>query len=463
MSSISSIFDNLQKNRWRISQTNAQERIEKLKNLRKHILQKRYDIYKALHDDFQKNEVEIELTEIQPTVAEINFCMKRLKKWMKPQRIKTPMMLMGTKSRLRYEARGVVLIISPWNYPFHLAVVPLISAIAAGNCVIVKPSEVTPHTSHLLCELISQVFDKNEVCVVEGDVSICQELLKFPFDHIFFTGSGRVGKHIMRAAAENLSSITLELGGKSPAIVDKTASIKSAAQRIMWGKFLNAGQTCVAPDYVLVHKEVHEMFIAAVKNVWKKFYGESSRPEVGQIVSEKHWERLATMLDEVIADGGKVVLGGQRECNHNYLAPTIVRDVSLTASIMKQEIFGPILPIVTYESLDEVTSFICNNDKPLAVYIFSHSRGNIQRILTNTTSGGTCVNNVAIHLGNPHLPFGGVNASGIGNYHGFHGFKTFSHARSILYQGPFSGLSFIYPPYREWTKKLARCVTNIFS
>lgn len=463
MSSISSIFDGLQQNRWRISQTNAKERIAKLKNLRKHILQKRNDIYDALHGDFQKNEVEIELTEIQPTVAEINFCIKRLKRWMKPQRVRTPMMLMGTKSRLQYEARGVVLIISPWNYPFHLAIVPLISAIAAGNCAIVKPSEITPHTSKLLFELISQVFDQDEVCVVEGDVAVSQELLKFPFDHIFFTGSSHVGKHIMRAAAEHLSSITLELGGKSPAVVDETANIKSAAQRIMWGKFLNAGQTCVAPDYVVVHKTIYEDFVTAICNVWEKFYGESSQPKIGRIVNEKHWQRLTTILDQVIDDGGKVILGGQKEESSNYLAPTVVCDVSLTSPIMKQEIFGPILPIITYDNLDEVTSFIRKNDKPLAVYIFSYSRKNIRRVLMDTTSGGTCVNNVAIHLGNPHLPFGGINASGIGAYHGFYGFKTFSHARAILYQGRFSGLSFIYPPYREWTKKLARCVTNIFS
>ena len=267
----------------------------------------------------------------------------------------------------------------------------------------------------------------------------------------------------MRAAAEHLSSITLELGGKSPAIVDETAKIKSAAQRIMWGKFLNAGQTCVAPDYVFVHKTIYEDFVTAVCNVWEKFYGESLQPKIGQIVNDKHWQRLTTMLDQAMDDGGKVVLGGQKDQDSNYLAPTVIGDVSLTSSIMKHEIFGPILPMITYENLDEVTSFIRKSDKPLAIYIFSYSRKNIQRVLMNTTSGGTCVNNVAIHLGNPHLPFGGVNASGIGAYHGFHGFKTFSHARAILYQGRFSGLSFIYPPYREWTKKLARCVTNIFS
>ncbi|WP_372368345.1 aldehyde dehydrogenase family protein [Candidatus Uabimicrobium sp. HlEnr_7] len=463
MSSISTIIDNLRENRWSISQTNATERIKKLKNLRKHILENREKIYQALRNDFQKNEVEIELTEIQPAIAEINFCIKRLKKWMKPQKVKTPLRLMGTKSRLLYEAKGVVLIISPWNYPFHLAIVPLISAVAAGNCVVLKPSEITCETSKLLQRLLSQVFLENEVSVVEGDASVAKELLTFSFDHVFFTGSSNIGKQVLAATANNLTSVTLELGGKSPAIVDKTANIKKAAERIVWGKFLNAGQTCVAPDYVFVDRKIQQQFCEAVMKTHEKFYGSAERPKIGNIVNTKHWQRLRGILDEEKQRGAKILLGGFSDETERYFSPTVICGVSLDSPIMEQEIFGPILPIIFYDNIENVSDFIRKKDKPLAIYLFSQLRANIRHIITNTTCGGTCINNVAIHLGNPYLPFGGVNTSGIGEYHGFFGFKTFSHGRSVLYQGRFSGLSFIYPPYNKWTEKLARSVTNIFS
>ena len=466
MSQVRTIYDSQVANRWRIAQTSAEQRIAKLKKLRHTILGLSAELQKTIYDDFGKNPAEVDLTETHVVVAELNAAIKHLGRWMRPLKVRTPLVLFGTRSEIHYEPKGVVLIFSPWNYPFQLALSPLIAAVAAGNCVVLRPSEKTRNTARFLKNLMSSVFAQDEVAVIEGDHTVADLLLELPFDHIFFTGSPAVGKKVMTAAAKHLTPVTLELGGKSPVIVDETADIKKAAQRIIWGKFINAGQSCVAPDYLVIHESQVVDFVRHAKTLIAQRYGadaaaQSANPDYCRLVSDGHQASLLKLLEESIRDGAKLEIGGRVIGNNErFIPPTVLTAVKDDNPIMRDEIFGPILPILTYRTLDEALNIVRNRQKPLALYIFSNSSRNIDRILKSTSAGGTCVNSVAIHLANPNLPFGGVGMSGMGNYHGFFGFKTFSHERALLKQGPIDVLRAFYPPYTPARKKLIEFLTK---
>jgi aldehyde dehydrogenase (NAD+) len=458
----------LQKSRARtLKKTRSAERIQRLKQLKDSIQNRFPAIKNALLKDLRKSGTESDLTEILPTLAELDFAIRNLSKWTQSRKVGTPLTLLGSRSEIRFEPKGTVLIIGPWNYPFQLMMIPLISAIAAGNCCILKPSELAPAVSSVLTELIASTFEPHEIACFEGDAEISQSLLKLPFDHIFFTGSGRLGKVVMNAAANHLSSVTLELGGKSPAIIDSSANLKKAAQSIIWGKFVNAGQTCVAPDYVFVHRDHLSKFIDEARFSVQSLYGpteekRASSQDFGRIVNSAHFQRLKRLLEDSQQEGAQIEMGGILDENDFYISPTLLSHIRPGSTIMKDEIFGPLLPILTYTSLDEVYNHIESYGRPLAQYIFSENGKRIEEILKNTTSGGTAINTTLVHLMNPHLPFGGVGASGMGNYHGFYGFKTFSHERSVLRQGRFNPTRFLYPPYRKTTQRIMNLILKLF-
>lgn len=434
-------------------------RIEALNALEKSIEAHTQDIIAALKKDFQKPEAETLLSEIYPVLKEIKFIRKNLSRWSKPQKVKTPLTLFGSKSYILPEARGVCLLIGPWNYPFQLCLLPLVSAIAAGNCAIVKPSELTRHTSYVIKKILSETLSEEHVFVAEGGVETTQELLKLPFDHIFFTGSTRVGKIVMEAAAKHLSSVTLELGGKSPTIVDATADLAEAAQKITWAKFINAGQTCVAPDYLFVHESVHQAFKKHLITAIEDFYGKSAdlrktSPDLARMVSVNHTQRLKDLVEDAVRKNAKVFFGGESAPGEHFCAPTLLENVDPHALIMQEEIFGPILPVLTFHEISEVIHFINERPKPLALYCYTHSQMNMERIQQETSSGGLVFNDSVIHFVNPHLPFGGVNHSGLGSYHGEHGFRAFSHEKAVLKQSFFGKLlRIMYPPYTPFKMK----------
>ena len=419
-----------------------------------------------MHADFRKPAWESEFTEIHMALAELNLAMRRVGRWMKPERVGTPLLLFGTSSRVVYEPRGVVLIMGPSNYPFSLIVNPLIAAIAAGNCAILKPSEKTPNTSRLLKELVAATFDETEVALVEGGPEVGAALLDFPFDHIFFTGSAQIGRIVMAAAARHLASLTLELGGKSPAVVDATADIEAAAQRIVWGKFVNAGQTCIAPDYVYVHESRAPAFLAAARAALERLYGgteeeRAATPDFARIVDESHVLRLKDQVERSVAAGARVEVGGRFDAETRYVAPTIVSGVTTDAPLMQCEIFGPVLPVLAYRELDEVVAFVRRCGKPLAMYIFTRDDRVTRELLARTSAGSTAINTTLLQYANPGLPFGGVGASGLGAYHGFHGFRAFSHARSLLRQREPALVRLFFPPYRGRLHELARRVLRL--
>jgi len=378
------------------------------------------------------------------------------------------MSLFGTHSEVVYEPKGVVLIIGPWNYPFQLVLAPMIAAIAAGNTMVVKPSELTAHTSKVLVELISEVFAENEVAVVEGDAVETQKLLALPFEHFFFTGSTKVGRIVAQAAANHLASTTLELGGKSPAIVDDSADLQSAARRLAWGKFVNGGQTCIAPDYIMVSESREKPLVDALKIAITELYGASEddrkkSADFCRIINTRNFDRLNGMLEATVKAGAKVETGGVTDPAERYIAPTVLTNVKADSAVMAEEIFGPLLPILTYKSFDEVVPFITERDKPLALYMFGNDEHRIDSVIAQTTAGGTCINNTLIHFVNQNLPFGGVGASGQGNYHGFYGFKAFSHERAVLRQGRIDMLKQVYPPYGAKVQKMLKWMTRLFT
>lgn len=431
-------------------------RLENLARLKEAIKRYEPDILNALQKDLAKNETDAYLTEIGFLYEEIKFAQKNVRKWAKPKRVKSSKSVFGAKSEIRYEPYGVGLIIAPWNYPFQLLISPLIGAMAAGNCAILKPSELTPHVSKVIYQMIEGIFPKEYVTVVEGDAKISQELLKQPFDHIFYTGGEKVGKLVMEAAAKHLTPVVLELGGKSPTIVDKDADLDLAAKRILWGKFINAGQSCIAPDYLMVQEEIKEVFVRKLQQYLLEFYGEDplENPRLGKIVSDKHFERLQGYLDE-----GAILYGGQSNPDSRKITPTLLDQISWENSVMKEEIFGPILPIMTFVHLKEVIEQITDQPKPLAVYFFSTDKAKQELIVDAISCGGMTVNDCIVHMGNPYLPFGGVGASGMGSYHGEHGFHCYSHAKSVVYQTNRFDLSFRYPNY----KNAAKLIRRIFS
>lgn len=465
---INELFTRQRANQAAVKRSSANARIAKLKKLRDAILAREPAIRDALAKDFRKAPMETEITEIVPCLMEIKEAIGHLHDWMRPHRVPTPMSMFGTKSHVYYEPRGVALIIGPWNYPFQLIVAPLIAAVAAGNCAILKPSEMTPHTSAILVEIVNAVFGEDEIAVVEGDHLVAQELFALPFDHFFFTGSTKVGRIVAEAAARHLATATLELGGKSPAIVDDSADISSTAKRLTWGKFVNAGQTCIAPDYILVDERRQDALVDGLKHSIEAMYGTSEEarrasPDFCRIINDRNFGRLKKMLDDSVAGGAKIAFGGATDAGERYISPTILTGVRPDSAVMSEEIFGPILPIITYKSFDEVAPFVTARDKPLALYVFSENEDRIDSVLANTTAGGTCVNNTVIHFANHNLPFGGVGASGNGSYHGFWGFKCFSHERAVLRQGRVDMLKQIYPTYGGSVARVVGLMRKLFT
>lgn len=400
-------------------------------------------ILTALKADLNKPELEGFLTEVSVT-KEISYAIKHLKSWMKPKSVSIDLDQQPAKGQIYAEPLGVVLIIGPWNYPFQLMISPLVGAIAAGNCALLKPSEVAPHTSRVVAALIEKTFDPDYISVIEGGVEVSQAVLKEKYDHIFFTGGTAIGKIVMTAAAQHLTPVTLELGGKSPCVVDADIHLEYTAKRIVWGKFINAGQTCIAPDYLLVDRRIKPALLDAMQSVIRELYGEdpAQSPDYGRIVSPKHFNRLVSLLQD-----GTVQAGGQTNANDRYIAPTILDHVPLNAAVMQDEIFGPILPIVEYDNLAEAIDLIQSKSKPLALYIFSRNKQVQERILAQTSSGGVCINDTIMQIAPSNLPFGGVGDSGIGRYHGKASFDTFSHFKSVLTKNFWFDLKWRYAPY----------------
>ena len=465
---IEQLFHKQRANQAAIKRTTAEERVAKLERLRAAIVAREPAIREAMFKDFRKSAAEVDLTEIYASLVEIKDAIRSLHKWMRPQRVATPMALFGTRSWLHYEPKGVVLIIGPWNYPFQLVIAPLVAAIAAGNCVICKPSELTEHTSALLVELLAAVFPEDEVAVVEGGPAETQRLLALPFDHFFFTGSTKVGRIVAEAAAKHLASTTLELGGKSPAVIDDSADLAVTANRLVWGKFVNGGQTCIAPDYVLVSEHRQAALVAALRRAIAAMYGatEDDRrksPDLCRVINTRNFDRLKKMLDDSVSGGAKVEIGGGSDAGERYIAPTVLTHVAPEAPVMAEEIFGPILPILTYQKLAEVPARITARDKPLALYVFAQDQGAIDTIVDNTTAGGTCINNAMIHFANTNLPFGGIGPSGSGSYHGHYGFKAFSHERAVLRQGRVDVLKSVYPPYGPKVTRMIKWMAKLFT
>lgn len=435
------------------------DRLKKLRSIKNWIKNNKKLICEEIYKDFEKGEEEVLLSEIKPIIDEINHNVSQLSVWTKPKRVDTPLAFIGSKSEIHYEPKGVTLIIAPWNYPFNLCIGPLVSAIGAGCSVIIKPSEHTPNTANLISRMMSELFKEEEIAVVQGDVSVSTELLKLPFNHIFFTGSPQVGKIVMKAAAEHLTSVTLELGGRNPTIIDETANLKDAAQKIVWGKFLNSGQTCIAPNYIYVHEsqaqKLKDSLIEQIEIQYSKL--DTTRTK---IVNSNHFGRLTDLLDKTISAGGKLLYGGEKDGKINFLSPTLISDITIDSPIFKEEIFGPILPILTYSNLEKVIETINKTEKPLALYIFSKSRKNQNYILNNTSSGTSAINETTVQFAQNHLPFGGVNNSGIGKAHGEFGFYEFSNLKSVLKQRVgFTSLKMIYPPYTNFKKKLIRFIS----
>jgi aldehyde dehydrogenase (NAD+) len=449
VSDIDRIYDAQQRNRAAIGATSAAERIAKLKRFERLMLERREEIRAAMWEDYRKPAAEVDLSEIYPVVSEARHAVSHLRRWMRPKRVSTRLALLGSRSTIVYEPKGVVLIIAPWNFPFNLTLGPLMSAIAAGNCVMLKPSEMTPASTACIRRLVAALFEENEVALVEGDASVAEELLRKKFDHIFFTGSPAVGKIVMKAAAEHLTSVTLELGGKSPAIVDATANVGEAAKKIAWGKFFNSGQICIAPDYALVHESVRDEFLDKLRAATAAM-GDASR---GIIVNDRHAARVKRLIDHAVDHGARIALGGKT--NGRQIDATVLTDVPPDSPVMQEEIFGPILPVLTYRSLEEAFELIEGKEHPLVLYIFSRDRKIARQILRRTRAGGTAINHTLIHFYQLDLPFGGVGHSGVGKSHGFAGFEAFSNPRGVLDQRlPFSAIEMLYPPYKGKLKEM---------
>ena len=429
---------------WRLSQLDALE----------HFLQEReQDIIDAVRADLGKPETEAFGSEIGFPLSELRLTRKKLASWMKPQRVGSSLLSAQGRSYVYREPLGVTLIIGAWNYPLHLLVVPLIGAVAAGNCVVLKPSEVAPNVSALVAKWVPMYLDPKAIRVVQGGVPEATALLRERWDHIFYTGNGNVGRIVLEAAAKHLTPVTLELGGKSPCIVDETADLDTAAKRIVYGKFYNAGQTCLAPDYVLVHERVHDALVNRMASTIREFYGDDPQQsaDFARIVSEQQHDRLTRLLGS-----GEVVAGGQADRSDRYIAPTILKNVPEDAPIMQEEVFGPILPVISVPGVGAAVSYVAQRPKPLALYVFSRDKDAQERILAETSAGGTTINHVLFHATVPELPFGGVGESGMGSYHGRHSFETFSHQRSVLRKPIVGDPPVFYPPYSATKLRLLK-------
>lgn len=419
-------------------------RLEQLKQLKQAIQTYESEIIQAARDDLGRPEFEAYFE--MGILDELSYIIKHLKAWVKPQKVAVPLSQLPGSAWVQSEPLGSVLVIGPWNYPFQLVISPLMGAIAAGNCAILKPSEIAPATSRVVAKLIGDTFDPSYVAVVEGGVEAAQELLQLKFDHIFFTGGARVGQIVMEAAAKTLTPVTLELGGKSPCIVDTDVDIKTTAKRIAWGKFLNAGQTCVAPDYLLVHEAIKAPLMEALKATLQEFYGDNpaESPDLSRVINDKQFDRLADLLESAAVE-----VGGETNRDQRYIAPTLVDPAYWDDPIMQAEIFGPILPVITYREIGEAIAKINQRPKPLALYLFSRSKQIQQQVLAETSSGGVCINEVFMHIAIWQMPFGGVGQSGIGAYHGKTSFDTFSHQKSVLKKPFLLDVNWRYAPYAD--------------
>ena len=452
------VFDKQRDTALRLRTSTAAERIAKIMKLHDAVMAHRPDFYEAAYKDFKKPPAEVDLAEILPVIAEAKHAKRALKGWMKPQGVWPTSLTIGLKSWVQHEPKGRCLIVSPWNYNVNLSFGPLVSAIAAGNTVMLKPSEMTPNLTALMVRIVRELFAEDEVAIFEGDAMVSTALLALPFDHIFFTGSPAVGKIVMAAAAKHLTSVTLELGGKSPTIIDETADLKLAARTIMWGKYTNNGQTCIAPDYIYVHPGVKDAFVTECRAVLKECYGESAQeqmasPNLARVVNERHTKRIAGLLADAKQRGAKITVGGEVSEKDCFIQPTFIENIPADAKIQSEEIFGPLLPIMTYTDLDKVIEHINAQPKPLSLYIWSRNEQNIQKVLKKTSAGGTCINHCVVQYGHGNLPFGGVNNSGIGSAHGIYGFKAFSHERAVV-RTRFMMAKTLFPPYNDFKAKL---------
>lgn len=444
MSNIKNVID-LQREYFNAGKTlDVNNRINNLKKLKSSIVNNEELILKALKEDLGKSHAEGYMAEVGMVLDEVTFAIKRLKSWTKPKRVRTSMANIPSKNFLYREPYGVTLIVSPWNYPFQLTMAPLIGAIAGGNTAIIKPSRKSMNTTKVMVKIIEDTFEPDFIKVIDAGAGSNEAILKEKFDYIFFTGSVRVGKLVMEAASKHLTEVTLELGGKSPCIIDKNTNMDITAKRLTWGKFLNVGQTCVAPDYVLVHESRKEELIAGLKKYIKAFYGEDIKnsSDYGRIIDEGAFDRLISYIDK-----DKVRIGGDFDREQKYIAPTVMDNIDFNHRIMEEEIFGPILPIITYTDLNHVINIINSRPKPLALYFFSNDRGNIDKVISKTSSGGVCINDTIMHVASSNLTFGGVGESGMGQYHGRASFDTFTHEKSIVDKGFALDVPLRYPPF----------------
>ncbi|MBN1142817.1 MAG: aldehyde dehydrogenase [Bacteroidales bacterium] len=427
-------------------------RIHNLKKFRSAILRYESKIAAALWTDLHKSYEEAYMTEISLVLGEINNHLKHIKRWAKPKKAKTPLVLLPSHCRLLHEPLGVALIMAPWNYPFQLLMNPLVGAISSGCCAMLKPSPYTPTVARVMQEMLSETFDANYIAVAQGNREVNQVLLEQRFDVIFFTGSPSLGKTVMKAASQYLTPVVLELGGKSPCIVDRDANIAVAAKRIAWGKCINAGQTCIAPDYLFVHKEVKEQLLEKMEAAIREMHGDDPRHSkfYPRIVNEQAMERLQLLMKH-----GKIRFGGEVEMSEKYIAPTLIDEIQPDFPVMQEEIFGPVLPVMTFEDISEVLSYVNGHEKPLAFYYFGKNRA-AKEILGKTTSGGGCINDTLLHIVNHRMPFGGVGNSGMGKYHGKYSFMAFSNARAMVFTPSWIELPLKYPPYKyfKWIKKI---------
>ena len=449
-----------------LRESTARQRITRLKELRRILMSHRAALARAFAEDFGKPTLEVDLTEVLPVLDEIRAALCGLRHWMRPRSVAPTLTTLGTSGRIVYQPRGRCLIIGPWNYPVSTLLGPLVSAVASGNTAVLKPSEFTPAVNAVLAEIIAKVFDPAEVTLIEGGVATAQALLDLPFDHIFFTGSLEVGKLVMAAAARHLASVTLELGGKSPVIVDETADLRRAAEVILWGKLVNAGQTCIAPDTLFVHANVMEAFLILCREIVAKRFGADQEtiavsPDLARMIHQRHATRIAGLIDEARAAGAEVVLGGDHDATHRYVAPTLLTKIPETVAISREEIFGPVMPVIEFTGIDDVIARLNIWPKPLTLYVWSRHRPTIRRILAKTSSGGVVVNHCLQHFAHTGLPFGGVNASGIGSAHGFHGFKAFSHERAVLRGSRFAAVKLFFPPYTQPKARLASALISL--
>jgi len=464
----SDLFQKQKRKSLLLRQESIAARKQRIKAFGKFLLTRRERVGEAVHADLKKPLAEVDLSEVYPVMAEIRNVLSNIDDWAQPELIDAPLTYLGTRSEIIYEPKGVCLIIAPWNFPFNLCLGPMISCLAAGNTAILKPSEATPYTATLISELIKEFFEEDLVAVVEGGVEATTELLKLPFDHIFFTGSTGVGKIVMKAAAENLSSVTLELGGKSPTLVDSSANLEDAATRIAFGKFLNKGQTCIAPDYVLINKDVEKEFISLLIEKINKLFGDKGKidehaPTYSRLVNQKNFKRVEGLIKDAIDKGAKSEFDGPTIEEQNYMHPVILSQVSMNSRIMEEEIFGPVLPIITFTNEDEAIDIINSKPKPLALYVFSNQKSFQNKVLRETSSGSACINDCVLQFTHPNLPFGGVNSSGIGKSHGKYGFIAFSNEKSVVKQR--SGISstyFLHPPYTARVKRIIDLMVKWF-